>query len=271
MILRFALVSLFISTCFLPIAHAETLTARQIMERVDDRDDGDRRTAEMRMVLTDKNGDTRERRIATFDKDARGEGGAEDRRRIMFFLDPADVKDTGFLTYDYDAYETDDDQWLYLPALKKTKRIASSDKSGSFMGSDFNYSDMTRRNLDAYDFEILKDDAVRGAACWVIQSTPKTQDEIDETGYQKSVVFVRQDNFVVVRAVHWTDTGGKLKYLDVTGLEQIDGIWTITEMSMTTKKNKVVEHKTDLTFSNVRYNQDLDDQLFTLRRLEKGM
>lgn len=250
---------------------AQDLTARQIMEKVDDRDDGDKRIAEMQMLLIDKNGDTRLRKIKTLDKDLITDNGDEDRRRIMFFLAPADVKDTGFLTYDYDAYEKDDDQWLFLPALKKTKRIASTDKSGSFMGSDFNYSDMTRKNLKAYDFKILKEAEVRGQKTWVIEALPKTREEADETGYKKSVVFVRQDNFVAVRAVHWTDTGNKLKYLDVSGLELIDGVWTVTAMSMTTKKNKITEHKTELTFSNVRYNQDLVDNLFTLRRLEKGL
>ena len=251
--------------------HAENLSARDIMVRVDDRDDGDNRIAEMQMVLIDKNGDTRTRKMKSFDKDLITDKGEEDRRRIMFFLAPADVKDTGFLTYDFDAYEKDDDQWLFLPALKKTKRIASTDKSGSFMGSDFNYSDMTRKNLDAYDFKILKEADVRGAKTWVIEALPKTQEEIDSSGYKKSVVFVRQDNFVVVRAVHWTDTGDKLKYLDVTGLEQIDGVWTVTATSMTTKKNKITEHKTNLTFSNIHYGQNLKDNLFTLRRLEKGL
>ena len=250
---------------------AQDLTARQIMEKVDDRDDGDKRIAEMQMLLIDKNGDKRLRKIKTYDKDQITDNGDEDRRRIMFFLAPADVKDTGFLTYDYDAYEKDDDQWLFLPALKKTKRIASTDKSGSFMGSDFNYSDMTRKNLAAYDFKILKEAEVRGENTWVIEALPKTREEAKETGYKKSVVFVRQDNFVVVRAVHWTDTGNKLKYLDVSGLELIDGVWTTTATSMTTKKNKITEHKTELTFSNVRYNQDLADSLFTLRRLEKGL
>lgn len=155
--------------------------------------------------------------------------------------------------------------------VEKTKRIASTDKSGSFMGSDFNYSDMTRRNLNAYDYKILKEADVRDHKTWMIEALPKTQEQIDETGYKKSIVFVRQDNFIVVRGVHWTDTGGKLKYLDVTGLEQIDGIWTVTAMSMTTKKNNVTEHKTELTFSNIHYNQDLDESLFTLRRLEKGL
>jgi len=264
------LAALIISLSAAPLA-AQDLTAREIMVKVDNRDDGDNRIAEMQMVLTDKNGDTRIRKMKSFDKDLITDKGEEDRRRIMFFLEPADVKDTGFLTYDFDAYEKDDDQWLFLPALKKTKRIASTDKSGSFMGSDFNYSDMTRKNLDAYDFKILKEADVRGAKTWVIEALPKTREEMAQTGYKKSVVFVRQDNFIVVRAVHWTDTGDKLKYLDVTGLEKIDGVWTVTAMSMTTKKNKLTEHKTDMTFANVRYGQSLDDNLFTLRRLEKGL
>ncbi len=242
------------------------MSAREIMQAVEDRDDGDNRVSDMKMVLIDKNGDTRTREIHSFDKDK-----GEDKQRIMFFLAPADVKDTAFLTYDYDAYEKDDDQWLYLPALRKSKRIASSDKSGSFMGSDFSYSDMTRKNLDAYDFKIMKEDEVRGAKVWLIESLPKTREEIEETGYEKSILFVRQDNFVVVRAVHWVKDGGRLKYLDVTKLEQIDGIWTILEMNMTTKKGKATLHKTELSFSNIKYNQDLDEQMFTVRRLEKGL
>jgi hypothetical protein len=242
------------------------MSAREIMQAVDDRDDGDNRVADMKMVLIDKNGDTRTRIIRSFDKDK-----GEDKQRIMFFLSPADVEDTAFLTYDYDAYEKDDDQWLYLPALRKTKRIASSDKSGSFMGSDFNYADMTRKNLDAYDFKMLKQDEVRGAAVWLIEALPRSREEIEETGYEKSILFVRQDNFVVVRAVHWVHEGNKLKYQDVSGLQKIDGVWTITEMSMTTKKGKTTLHKTELYFDNVKYNQDLSEQMFTVRRLEKGL
>jgi hypothetical protein len=245
---------------------AADLSARQIIDRADDRDDGDNQISDMTMTLTDKNGSTRIRSMRSFNKDK-----GQDEQSIMFFLSPADVKDTAFLTYDYDEYEKDDDQWLYLPALRKSKRIASSDKSGSFMGSDFSYADMTRKNLDAYDFKILKEDEVRGDKVWLIESLPKSDKEIEETGYTKSVLFVRQDNFVVVRAVHWVKEGSRLKYLDVTKLQQIDGIWTILEMSMTTKKGNTTLHRTDLSFSNVLYNQPLDEQMFTLRRLEKGL
>ena len=242
------------------------MSAREIMQAVDDREDGDNKSSDMKMVLIDKNGDKRIREIRSFDKDK-----GEDNQRIMFFLTPADVKDTAFLTYDYDAYEKDDDQWLYLPALRKSKRIASSDKSGSFMGSDFSYSDMTRKNLDAYDFKIMKQGEVRGHKVWQIESVPKSKEEIEETGYTKSVLFVRQDNFVVIRALHWVKEGKRLKYLDVTQLEEIDGVWTILEMNMTTKKGKSTLHKTQLSFSNVKYNQGLEEQMFSLRRLEKGL
>ncbi len=242
------------------------MSAREIMQAVDDRDDGDNRVSDMKMVLIDKNGSERIRTIRSFEKDK-----GEDNQRIMFFLSPADVEDTAFLTYDYDAYDKDDDQWLYLPALRKTKRIASSDKSGSFMGSDFNYSDMTRKNLDAYDFKILKEDDVRGNKVWLIEALPKTRKEIEESGYTKSIVFVRQDNFVVVRAVHWVNEGNRLKYQDISRLEQIEGVWTVLEMSMTTKKGQTTLHKTELSFDNVKYNQELGEEMFSIRRLEKGL
>jgi len=249
----------------LPIQAAD-LTARQIMEHVDDRDDGDNGVSDMVMTLIDKNGNKRARKIRSYTKDK-----DEDKQRIMFFMMPADVKDTGFLTYDYDEYSKDDDQWLYLPALGKSKRIASSDKSGSFMGSDFNYSDMTSKNLDAYDFKILNEKAVRGAKTWVIEAIPKTKEEIGETGYSKSVLFVRQDNYMVVRAVHWVDEGGRIKYMDSPKIELIDGIWVATKRTMTTKKNKKKLHKTELNFYNVKFNQPIEQDVFSLRRLEKGL
>jgi len=137
-------------------ASAVELTARAIVEKVDARDDGDNMIANMEMILIDKNDHERVRKIKTFSKD-RG----NDTLKLMFFLEPADVKNTGFLTYDYYSGERDDDQWIYLPELHKTKRIASSDKSSAFMGSDFSYSDMTKRVLDEWKYKLLKEDTVR--------------------------------------------------------------------------------------------------------------
>jgi hypothetical protein len=242
------------------------LSAREIMELVDARDTGDNSTQSMEMILIDKNGNRRVRKIRSLGRDV-----GEDKQSIMFFLTPADVKDTGFLTYDYDDDEKDDDQWLYLPALKKTKRIASNDKSGSFMGSDFSYSDMTERNIDRYDYTLMKETDVGGHEVWQIEAIPNTKKELEETGYTKSISFVRQDNFVVVRGVNWVKKGKRLKYFDVKKLEQIDGIWIPTEMSMTTKKGKTTLHKTVIKSHDVRFNQDIDEDTFTVRKLERGL
>ena len=253
---------------FAPTLSADDPEARAIMERVDARDDGDNETADVKMILIDKKDQERVRKIARF---AKYKG--EDKYRLMFFLHPADVKDTAFLTYDYDSSEKDDDQWLYLPALRKSKRIATVDKSGSFMGSDLNYSDMTSMDLEDYDFSFYekgKEGEVRDKKVWVIWSVPRSKDVIHETGYEKSLLFVQQDIDMVVRAIRWDKDGGYLKYVDLRKIEKIDGIWVATDTLVTKKQGKTTVHSTILTLENVKYNQDLDYDIFTIRRMEKG-
>ena len=138
------------------------------------------------------------------------------------------------------------------------------------MGSDFNYSDLTTLDLEDYDFKLVKEDEVRGDAVWVIEAIPRSTRVVDETGYEKSLLLVRQDNHVVIRAVSWVKGGEDLRYLDVTGLELIEGIWVATQMSMTTKRSGETRHATRLKVSNVAFGQDLPDELFTVHRLESG-
>jgi hypothetical protein len=248
---------------------AEALTAQQIMQKVYDRDDGNHATMEMDMTLIDKQGEQRARSLKSYRRDAGANG--KDTESIMFFLSPADVKDTGFLTYDYDDVSKDDDQWLYLPALKKTKRIASSDKSSSFMGTDFTYADMTKRNINNYQYTLVKEDVVNGDKVWVIESVPSNEKEKEETGYSKSVLFVRQDNFVPIRGVSWLEKGGKLKYMEVKRLELVDGIWVSSEVTMTTKKDKEVLHQTLMKSRNIQFNQPQSNEVFSTRKLEQGL
>lgn len=250
----------------MPVSAGDTPTGRQIMDRVDARDDGDNGTQDLEMILFDRSGNQRVRKLRAF-----GQDRGEDKYSLLFFLSPADVKDTGFLTYDYDARDRDDDQWLYLPALKKTKRIASNDKSGSFMGSDFSYADMTDQPLDDYEYTLMQETEVEGNPVWQVQAVPITEREKEETGYEKSVLFVRKDNDFVVRAVHWVKKGQRLKYFDVKKLDQVDGIWVATEMHMSTRKGSETEHRTVLLATNVHFNQALGQDLFTQRQLEKGL
>jgi hypothetical protein len=244
---------------------AFAITADEIMARVEARDDGDNATSVMEMVLIDKSGHQRKRSIRSFTRDT-----GPDTQRLMFFLEPADVRGTGFLTYDFGAANKDDDQWMYLPELRKTKRIAASDKSGSFMGSDFSFADMTGRELREWKFELLGEEQVRGKKVWLIQATPASRAVRDRYGYEKSVVFVRQDIFMPVRAVHWL-RDGRLKYFDVKKLRKVSGIWVGSEIEMRTVRGKKTEHSTVLRLRDIKFGQNLDESLFTIRKLEQGL
>ena len=244
---------------------AEPPTGREIMQWVNDRDEGDYETSEMEMVLIDKSGKTRTRKMTNMRRDK-----GEDRESLLFFTSPADVKNTGFLSYDYIDADRDDDQWLYLPALKKTKRIAGGDKGGSFMGSDFSYSDMSKPALDRYQYTLMKEAEVDGIQMWQVEAIPNEKEQ-KQTGYTKIINFVRKDNHVLARAVIFVKKGKRLKYMNVDKLELIDGIWVATEISMTTKRGKKTMHKTKLRNSNVKFGQPLSEGTFTVRRLEKGL
>jgi hypothetical protein len=252
---------------FLPhCAFSEDTQARAIMERVNNREDGDSMVSSEKMTLIDKNGKQRVRKLKSFSKDL-------DRatRRIIFFTEPADVYNTAFLTFDYDQEEKEDDQWLYLPALKKVRRIASSDKSSSFMGSDFTYGDMTKPELAKFDFKLIRQEVVDGYSCWLIECRSRTPKVIDEYGYIKSIVLVRIDNYVILRSVFWLKKSKKVKYMHVKKLARIDDIWTPMEIHMTTRNASHVEHKTILRRFTVKYNQPIDRNLFTTRKMEMGL
>ena len=129
--------------CFC-VANASTPSGRGIMLKVKNRPDGDTRYATLSMTLVQKNGSKRERKLSSWAMDV-----GKDTKKIMFFTYPGDVKGTGFLTWDYDNPNKEDDKWLYLPAMKKTRRISGkSSKTDYFMGSDFTYDDMGSRNVD---------------------------------------------------------------------------------------------------------------------------
>ena len=262
-----AVFSLLFTGAFVFPEKVYALSAREIMEKVNERDDGDRSISEMEMILIDKKGKKRIRKIKTYGREI-----GKDSQSLMFFLTPADVKNTGFLTFDYDESGKDDDQWLYLPALRKTKRIAAGDKSGSFMGSDLNYSDMSSPDLDLYDYTLMKETKVKDEKVWQIKAVPKNDDEADKSGYSKSVIFILQDKFMMIRAVRWVYKKKRNKYFDARKIENIDGIWISTELHVTTKSGKKTLHKTILNQKNIKFNQqEVNEDLFTIRRLEKGL
>ena len=140
---RTMLIILSVLLMAVPVAlHAqETMTGLQVIENVYNRPTGKDMKCDLTMTLINSRGDERVRRIRQFSRDF---GDME--KKIMFFLSPADVRNTSFMNWSYDQAGKDDDQWIYLPALKKVKRISSDSRSDSFMGSDFTYDDLGDRH-----------------------------------------------------------------------------------------------------------------------------
>jgi hypothetical protein len=245
-------------------------TALNIMQKVLARDDGDNIISIKQMQLIDKHGNKRIKEMKTFSKKF-----GKDIKKLTFFIAPSDVKNTAFLTYDYDDENKDDDQWMYLPALKKIKRIPSSDKDSSFMGSDFSYVDMVTPILSDYKFKILKESIVKRKdkkqKVWIIEVLPKDKSIIDETGYIKKIIYITKDTYMVTRAKYYLKKSSRVKYMDVKKVELIDGIYIPTITTMTTKQGRRVLHKTILIQSDTKLNQKLKDNLFTTRTLVKGI
>ncbi len=234
------------------------LTGTQIIEKAYDRATGDDQTSMLTMTLTNKQGKQRIRKIKQFTKDL---GDVE--KSIMFFQSPADVKNTSFMSWSYDS-DKSDDQWIYLPALKKTKRISSDSKSDYFMGSDFTYDDLGDRKLNADKHKLLKEETINGKACYVVESISKDEDYM----YTKTITWINKANFIGVKKQFFDEDEELLKVLTIKKYVKISGFWVITNSEM---KNVQKNHKTSMVLSNVQVNTGLSAAKFTERMMMRGM
>lgn len=240
----------------LPVLTAKEITGREIMKKVDNRYTGDDQVGDMTMTLIKSSGRKRVRKVRVWQKDY-----GENNKSLMRFLLPADVRGTGFLVWEHK--EKDDDQWLYLPALKKVRRISTREKEKSFMGTDFSYEDLGSHNLDDYNYTLLGSEIYDGEGCYVVESVPKPG---KEKSYDKTTSWIRKDIFLAIKIDFYDKKGNFLKSLHTADIEKIDGIWTIRRMEM---ENAEKKHRTILEFTNVRYNTGLKDNIFTERNLIK--
>lgn len=241
-------------------SQAAGLTGKEIIQRVKDAPDGDTRRASLEMTLVQKNGSKRTRRLTTWSMDI-----GKDTKTMMFFTYPGDVRGTGFLTWDYDDPRKEDDRWLYLPALKKTRRISGkSSKTDYFMGSDFTYDDMGSRNVDEDTHMLLREEEYEGHRCWVVESVPVDPREI----YSKKVVWIRQDCLKPVRADYYDKLDKLHRQFKAADIVRIQDFWTIRHMEI---ENVQTGHKTLLDFADTRYDERIDAGLFTVATLEKGL
>lgn len=237
-------------------AETEGLTGRDVMVRVDERPNGDNRASVLTMRLEDSRGSRRVREMRTWAMD---EG--PDTRTLMVFLEPGDVRGTAFLSYDYDALDKEDDKWLWMPALRRIRRISGAARRERFMGSDFSYDDMGNRNVDEDSHLLEGEETVEGAACWVVLSRPREADP----AYDRVRYWVRKDADLVVRAEYY-DRDGLLKVFRVVKAEKCNGFWTVLHSEM---EDRVRRHRTILENREVRHDTDMDPEIFSPARLRQ--
>jgi len=234
------------------------LTGRQIVDKAYNLPTGKDKTSILTMTLTNKQGKQRVRKIKQFSKDM---GTVE--KSIMYFQSPADVKNTSFMSWTYDNNKADD-QWIYLPALKKTKRISSDSKSDYFMGSDFTYDDLGDRKLDDDTHKLIKSETIGGKACYVVESISKDEDYM----YTKTITWINKANFVGVKKEFYDEDEDLLKILTIKKYQKMEGFWVITNSEM---KNVQRNHKTSMVLTNVQINTGISDTKFTERMMMRGL
>jgi hypothetical protein len=239
-------------------------SARDIMSKVAEARKLDGSEAVVTMKIINESGQTRERKLSMATKLY---DGGKTEKRIYRFLDPADVKGTGLLVFDYS--DKADDIWVYLPALRKTRRITSSERSKSFMGSEFSYGDFNIPSLDDYDYNLVKEESAGGEACYVIELKPKSSAIAEAEGYSKKTYWVSKSKFAVRKGLYYDLDGKLLKELTTSDIKLLDSSkkrYRAMNMEMVNKQNG---RKSVFTTGKVSFAPSTKDEFFTTRYLER--
>ena len=218
--------------------------------------------AVIKMSIFNEKGQARERKLTMASKLF---DGGKTEKRIYRFLSPADVEGTGVLVFDYE--DKADDIWIYLPALRKTRRIVSSQRSKSFMGSEFSYGDLNIPALDDFKYNVVKEESAGGEACFVVDSVPKDKATADSEGYSKKTYWISKQKYVVRRGLYY-DLGGKpLKELKADNVKELDkGHYRPLRMEMVNKQNG---RRSLFDSEKMAFAPDTKDDYFTTRYLER--
>jgi outer membrane lipoprotein-sorting protein len=245
-------------------ASAGSLTPKQIMQKVSEARKLEGSESVMSLTIYSKGGDKRVRDIAMVSKVY---DGGKTEKRLYRFLSPADVKGTGILMFDYET--KNDDTWIFLPALRKTRRIVSSEKGKAFMGSEFSYADMNTPILDNYKLKILKEEKVGGVDCYLIEVLPANSKVADEEGYSKKHVWVGKSDFMIRKSVFWDLDGEVLKELTAKKIEMVDKKkkrYRAKYMEMVNKQNG---RKSVFETKKIESAPNAKDEYFTTQYLER--
>ncbi len=215
-------------------------------------------TAELEMILRNQHGETsmRKMRLKSIEQESDGD------KSLTIFDTPKDIKETAFLSFSHPT--GNDDQWLYLPKLTKVKRIRSRNKSGSFMGSEFSFEDLTSFEVEKYKYEYIKDEVVDGENCWVVIQYPLDK----HSGYKKRIVWIDQSEYRIRKTDFYDRKDTLLKTLTFTKFHKyLDKYWR-------SQKFKMINHQsgksTILNYTNFQLKTGLNDKDFNKNALKRA-
>jgi len=252
---RILLASIFLSSSLL------ALTPFEIATKVKKSSDGyESSKSVMEMVLIDQAKNKSKRVMHSISLEDKKNDGINGDKSLMEFKTPLDVKGTKFLTHE--KIEKNNNQWLYLPALKRIKRITSKNKSGSFMGSEFSYEDISSREPSKYTYATeLLEEKINDKDVYKYERYPKDKN----SGYLKQVVYVDKNRFVVLKIEFFDKKKELLKTATYSGYKKIKNTYRVTKMLMTNHQNYKA---TTLEYIEDNIHLNLDEKLFSKRYLK---
>ena len=251
--------------------------AARIMQTVLDRDDGTTEISRVRLSTcrmikqAEKYVCAENPRVKIMDMVRKDYGPREkDHKIVTIIVEPASEKGIGFLQYDYALKGKDTDQWLYLSAIGKVKRIVSGNenepKTGSFFGSEFTYEDLEALHIEDYTYTLLGSETYRKRPCWVIESIP-TKARAPKSNYAKTISWVDKERFIILKSVLFNRQGRRFKRVYHGKIETIDGILVPMQ---TMVFNLETHRRTVLSYEKITLNRDVQDAFLTQRTLTDG-
>jgi outer membrane lipoprotein-sorting protein len=229
--------------------------ARQIMTENQRRTDAKSQRYEGLLTVIDAKGKTTTKRWRFERLGSHGQS-----KSVLRFTDPPEVKGVALLIVNHPDRASD--QWMWTPAIERDRRIAMQDRSTRFFGTDFSFEDLEERDIDQYNFALEVEEAIDGASCWKIRSSPITS---RSSQYTHSLVWIRKDNYAFARIENYVKTG-LMRRLNYSDIQNVQGIWTARQMEMTDLKRN---SRTRLMLEKLQYNLPLDGDNFTLPALRR--
>lgn len=236
-------------------ANAQEMTGRTLAQKIFNRDRGSDSVSSAQMVLISKSGN---KRIRQFTNKRMLKNNLESQ--IIRFTSPADIDGTGFLTIEKPGWQTE--QFLFLPALRRTRRIVTSQKSSRFVNSDFTYEDMERHPVDDYTYKITGTRKIGNMDCYTLETRPGKG---IESQYSRTLSQVAMKSLVPVFVQYFDKKGKHIKTYKVLKLDKIQDIWTESTVSM---ENLVKRHKTYIKIDTITYNTYIDIDIISRKALE---